>query len=309
MSFWAGSFPVSALANNNLPTWAHAVAAALKWSSHRLHVQPVAGGDTCKSFLLFSSSQRAFVKSAATGQVDLFHAEADGLEALATIGSIRVPQVLAVGQSEEPKLAWLALEALDLQTRNERVDRALGQQIADLHGQGHERFGWRRDNFLGKTPQSNQPQEDWVTFFSAQRLRPQLNPILASIKDRQLESLLAQLIPLWKKLASGYKPARSLLHGDLWSGNAAALADGSPVIFDPAVHVGDRECDLAMADLFGGYHSAFFKAYEAKWPLPEGWQERREFYQLYHLLNHANLFGGSYLATVKRRIQRLQACC
>ena len=206
-------------------------------------------------------------------------------------------------------LGWLALEALDLQPRNKSVDRTLGQQLAELHSRRRQRFGWRRNNFLGKTPQSNHSHEGWVEFFAMQRLRPQIDQLLASTTQPQLEALLTELIPLWQKLATGYTPVPALLHGDLWAGNAAAQADGSPVIFDPAVHVGDRECDLAMADLFGDYHSEFFRAYEATWPLDEGWRERREFYQLYHLLNHANLFGGGYVDTVKRRLQRLRSCC
>ncbi|MEE4297245.1 MAG: fructosamine kinase family protein, partial [Wenzhouxiangella sp.] len=215
------------MANNPPPSWAYDVAAALKWASRALYVQPVAGGDTCKSFLLLSSTGRAFVKTAESELVDLFHAEADGLEALAGTGSIRVPRVLAVGQCEKPMLAWLALEALDLQSRNETLDQALGQQLADLHSRRQKCFGWRRDNFLGKTPQANRPHDDWSTFFSTQRLRPQIDQILLATSDPQLEALLAELIPLWQKLATGYTPAPALLHGDLWAGNAAALTDGS----------------------------------------------------------------------------------
>ncbi len=269
----------------------------------------MAGGETCESFLLEASSRRAFIKIATTDLIELFHSEADGLEALAQGQSIRVPRVLATGQTEQPALAWLALEALDLRVRDGTVDYLLGQQLANLHRLPQDRFGWSRDNFLGKTPQLNQPHDHWEAFFVTQRLRPQIDQLLHSTSDAQLTDLLAELIPLWQKISAGHTPVPSLLHGDLWSGNAAALADGSPVIFDPAVHVGDRECDLAMADLFGGYGSEFFDAYATTWPLPSGWRERREFYQLYHLLNHANLFGGAYIATVKRRIQRLQATC
>lgn len=259
--------------------------------------------------MLSSPGHRAFIKTASIGCLAVFNAEADGLEALASSEAIRAPGVMAIGQCDKPELAWLALEALDLQARSERVDRALGRQLADLHSRVQDRFGWPRDNFLGKTPQINQPDSDWVSFFATRRLKPQIDQLLHSTKDPQLETLLAELIPLWQKVAAGHQPAPSLLHGDLWAGNAAALSDGSPVIFDPAVHAGDRECDLAMADLFGGYRSEFFSAYSATWPLATGWQERREFYQLYHLLNHANLFGSGYLGTVKRRIERLRACC
>jgi fructosamine-3-kinase len=285
------------------------MAGALGWPSGSIQIQRVAGGDTCESFLVSSSRHQAFVKITAAERVDLFRAEADGLDALAATETIQVPGVLAIGQCEESAAAWLALEALDLRTRSEAVDRILGLQLAELHHCSQDRYGWPRDNFLGKTPQLNEVCDNWAEFFAARRLQPQIDQLLASEQDPQLNALLSELLSLWQRLAMDHDPVPSLLHGDLWSGNAAALANGSPVIFDPAVHVGDRECDLAMADLFGGFGRSFFEAYQTSWPLQAGWRERREVYQLYHLLNHANLFGGAYVGTVKNRIQRLQVRC
>jgi fructosamine-3-kinase len=246
-----------------------------------------------------------FVKSESLGRAGLLAAEADGLAALSRPECVRVPRVLGHQAFEHGEGSWLALEALDLRPRPRAVDQRLGRQLADLHRHQGEAFGWHCDNYLGSTVQANPRQTDWTSFFQQHRLMPQIERLRARDRGRILDPLTPPLLAAWARLVADHDPKPSLLHGDLWTGNAAALTDGTPVIFDPAVHFGDRECDLAMADLFGGFSEEFFSAYDHVWPLPDGWQQRRGFYQLYHVLNHANLFGGGYIASAEQRIRDL----
>jgi fructosamine-3-kinase len=266
----------------------------------------VGGGDTRSTFLLMDRTQKAFVKIASSTLSDILLAEVDGLDALAAANVIRAPGILALGTLETEATHFMALEALDLHARNQVSDHRLGQQLARLHAKCGQQFGWHRDNYLGATPQDNSPDSSWVRFFWDKRLEPQTNAIVRDCADSELLNLFKVLRDMWFECGAEHTPDPALIHGDLWAGNAASLADETPVIFDPAIHFGDRECDLAMADLFGGYGEAFYSAYQSTWPLPPGWKRRRVFYQIYHLLNHANLFGAGYLDSVKRRIQALR---
>jgi fructosamine-3-kinase len=175
---------------------------------------------------------------------------------------------------------------------------AMGRMLATLHRHTGERFGWERDNWIGLAPQKNGWSDDWIGFFRDCRLAPQL---ARAALEREAQPLIAVLPSFF----DGYLPQPSLLHGDLWSGNAGFLRDGSPVIFDPAVYYGDREADLAMTELFGGFPPAFYAAYREAWPLDSGYEQRRDLYNLYHVLNHANLFGGGYVAQARRLIAAL----
>ena len=222
-----------------------------------------------------------FRKEGAPDRADAFAAEADGLEALRP--HIRVPQVLDRGVRDGK--AYIALEFLHLQSSGDWA--ALGRMLAKLHRQTGPRFGWHRDNYIGLAPQTNGWRDDWSAFFGECRLRPQL---MQAGLDVRLEKILG--------LLQDHKPEPSLLHGDLWSGNAGFTAEG-PVVYDPAVYYGDRETDLAMTELFGGFPGEFYRAYNEELPLPAGYEKRKHLYNLYHLLNHLNLFGGGYLAQVK----------
>jgi fructosamine-3-kinase len=163
-------------------------------------------------------------------------------------------------------------------------------------------FGWARDNFIGSSPQHNGWVDEWPRFFAERRLRPQLEA-LARRGDRLRH---AESIPTRAEaLLESHRPDPCLVHGDLWSGNAALASDGRGVLIDPAVHRADREVDLAMARLFGGFPSAFYDGYQREWPLPAGHHRRVDLYNLYHLLNHANLFGGGYLAQAQAVIDDL----
>jgi fructosamine-3-kinase len=172
-------------------------------------------------------------------------------------------------------------------------------------------YGWPRDNFIGGTPQSNQSHRTWAGFFAAERLQPQLALASRNGMERNLRDQGERLAERLSSFFLDYRPAPSLLHGDLWSGNAAQIAEGvaagTPVIFDPAVYRGDREADIAMAELFGGFSESFYAAYRAAWPLDPGYETRKTLYNLYHVLNHFNLFGAGYLGQAQRMIVRLNA--
>ncbi len=261
------------------------------------------GGCISSSFTARVFSERVFIKTGDASRLGMFAAEADGLKALTRAGTHRVPAVLATGATEDG--AYLALEWLDLKPLETREDaEAAGHALAALHHQTGEQHGWQRDNFIGSTPQANPASDSWPFFFARQRLKPQL--ALARLNGYPRELLvdgerLAEAVPA---LLFDYRPTPSLLHGDLWHGNAA-MADGRPALFDPAVYYGDREADLAMTELFGGFPGAFYLAYQESWPLDHRFQQRKNLYNLYHMLNHLNLFGRSYLGQVQRMMKKL----
>ena len=232
-----------------------------------------------------------FVKTGPASAFDMFDAEAEGLRELAATGVIRVPEVIAC--AVEGDEAFIALERIGFDATNPESEQLLGEQLAALHGCTAEKFGWHRDNTIGLTPQRNTLAGDWVAFFREQRLEFQLQLAASNGHDGELASLGRKLADKLPGFFDSYDPVSSLLHGDLWGGNWGAV-DGEPVIFDPAVYYGDRESDIAMTELFGGFGPAFYAAYEKAWPLAEGFEARRKLYQLYHVLNHLNLFGGAY---------------
>jgi fructosamine-3-kinase len=264
---------------------------------------PIGGGDINQAFSIGSGLRHYFVKANHAGYLPMFEAEADALRALAATHTVRVPQPIisdtAAGQ------AFLVLDYLDLRRGGDAA--LLGEQLAQLHRVPQTRFGWAHDNWIGSTPQPNGWQPDWIAFWRDQRIGFQLQLAAQNgyggALQRDGDMLLARLDALF----DGYVPAPSLLHGDLWGGNHGYLADGTPVIFDPALYVGDRECGLAMSELFGGFAPDFYAAYRASWPLDAGYAVRKTLYNLYHILNHANLFGGGYAAQAARMIAQLQA--
>ena len=173
-----------------------------------------------------------------------------------------------------------------------------------MHHHTEKRYGWHRDNTIGPTPQHNPWTRDWVEFFREQRLRFQLDLAARNGYSGDLQSLGLRLAERLPELFEGYRPEASLCHGDLWSGNWG-VADGVPVIFDPAVYYGDRESDIAMTMLFGGFGRAFYRAYEESWPMAKGHEQRLKLYQLYHVLNHLNLFGSGYLGQAMKLLRDL----
>jgi len=278
---------------------AEVVAAALGWELEGSRLRTVAGGSAATVCTLENGRRRACIKFVPLADQTMLDREHEGLVALAASEAVRVPKVLGQGHSGE--MAWLALEWLEFGEPDNIGFARLGTELAALHRVTDARHGWPEDNFIGAGAQINTPDADWNRFFRDHRLAPQLDRLGRhtagfGIADRK------RLLETWQRRHGSHQPDASLLHGDLWRGNVGMLADGRPVVFDPAVHYGDRECDLAMADLFGGFDPAFFASYQAAWPLPPGWRGRRRFYQLYHLLNHANLFGGHYIEICRKLI-------
>ena len=267
-----------------MPDW-QAISAALEIGEQ----EPVAvsGGDISAAWRLGD----LFVKTGPLSAAAMFAAEARGLAEIAATGTVRVPQL--VRQTEIGDASILALEWLQLGMSDAATERQLGEQLAAMHRHTQAQFGWYCDNTIGLTPQPNTLTDDWVDFLREHRLQHQLRLAREAGFAGRLQVLGERLLQRLPSLFAGVDVVPSLLHGDLWSGNRASCA-GEPVLFDPAVYYGDRETDLAMSRLFGGFAPEYYAAYDAAWPLADGAADRVAVYQLYHVLNHLNLFGGGY---------------
>jgi fructosamine-3-kinase len=244
-----------------------------------------------------------FVKLAALADRAMLEGEADGLTRLAATQAVRVPEVRALGVARET--AFLAMTWIDRGRGSDVCERRLGERLAALHRCTAPRHGLDRDNHIGRTPQVNAWMDSWPAFFRERRLQPQL-ALAARNGLSRLEAPGQRLLDAVPALLTHAPPA-SLLHGDLWGGNWMADASDVPVVFDPAVYHGDRETDLAMTRLFGGFGPSFYEAYEHSWSLPAGNATRAQLYNLYHVLNHANLFGGGYVQQARAMMEQLLA--
>jgi fructosamine-3-kinase len=264
---------------------------------------PLSGGCIHDAWCIEGSGQRYFVKINRAECAGMFAAETSGLAALAASRTLRVPQPVCHGANHEA--SWLALEYIDLARKGSM--RALGEQLAALHRVTGAHFGWPDFNYIGAIPQINTPADDWCAFWRHHRLEYQLQLAATNGYGGRLQLLGGQLLERLPDLLAGHWPQPSLLHGDLWSGNAAFGASSEPVIFDPAAYYGDREADIAMTELFGGFSADFYAAYDEAYPLEPGYAQRKVLYNLYHVLNHLNLFGGSYLAQAENMIKELLA--
>ncbi len=264
--------------------------------------RPVGGGCINETSVLVvnGGEEKFFVKRNSAAKAAMFEAEMLALVEIGDTGTIRVPRPVCRGQDEGE--AFLVLEYIELQRNGDEVE--MGRRLASLHRacSPDGRFGWHRDNTIGETPQSNAWSASWAEFFARERIGPQLKMAAARGRSFRNGELLLERIPA---LLAGYRPAASLLHGDLWGGNAAYDQHGSPVVFDPATYYGDRETDLAFTEMFGGFGSRFYAAYENEFPFAEGVETRKRLYNLYHLLNHFNLFGGGYGNSAEKTIDSL----
>lgn len=268
---------------------------------------PVSGGSISRAWQVETADGPAFLKHHASAPLEMFEAEADGLRVLCSAagGGLRVPDVLAIG-GDGDRGSWIALEWLEPAPPRKDHGERLGRGLAAVHRSGRGGWGWERDNWIGSLPQENRAAADsWAAFWRDRRLRPQLDLARGAGRlpgtEAEWERLFDRLPEL---LAAGDEDGPSLLHGDLWSGNALSTVAG-PAIIDPAVYRGHREADLAMAELFGGFEARFFAAYGEAWPLRPGYREhRRGIYQLYYLLVHVNLFGGAYVAQTAEVLRR-----
>ena len=259
-----------------------------------------AGGCIHQSHLLIGDSGRYFVKINEASKANVFAAEADSLRAIRRAGVIACPAPIA--EAHIAGHSALIMEALEFGRPGSDGWSEMGRQLAALHRVHAEQFGWHRDNYIGESPQSNAWTAKWADFFCEQRLAPQLK--VAAGNGFRFQSTGA-LLDTARQLLGPHCPEPALCHGDLWSGNAGFLSDGSPVIYDPASYYGDRETDLAFSEFFGGFPGAFYTAYESVWPLPSGYEQRKSLYNLYHVLNHANLFGGGYASQAESMIRSL----
>lgn len=234
-----------------------------------------------------------FIKTNGAAFIEQFTAEADGLNALRLPDVVTVPRPVCVGSVGS--VSYLALEYLEIDgPRSDAAEEMLGTCLANLHRvtSADEKFGWSRDNAIGATLQRNGFTDDWTEFFAENRLRAQFD--LAAQKGRVFEHSSRFIDDIVPQVLKDHRPAPSLLHGDLWSGNVGYSHAGQPAVFDPAVYYGDRETDIAFTQMFGGFGPSFYRSYQDAWPLSQGHKLRAELYNLYHVLNHFNLFGGGY---------------
>ena len=253
--------------------------------------QSMGGGSINDAFLLTGDDEKQyFVKTNLSGQQAMFEAEAKGLQEMASSNTIKVPEPVCFGENKSQ--SYIVLEYLDMGGRaNQNV---LGEQLAAMHHVTAEQFGWEINNTIGATFQANTWNKNWIDFWSQQRLGFQLQLAAQNGYGGALQSLGEKLLIEMPKLFTGREIKPSMLHGDLWGGNVAGLKDGTPVIFDPAFYYGDREADLAMTYVFGGFSADFYASYQNAFPLDDGFAVRKTFYNIYHIINHLNLFGGGY---------------
>jgi len=263
--------------------------------------QSVSGGCINQGYRVKGDVGEYFVKLNDASRVEMFAAEALGLKQMSATNTITVPQPVCWGTAKNN--SYIVLQWLDLGGRSKQGWTEMGRQLAAMHRQGTSpEFGWDMNNTIGSTPQINTWMGNWADFFAEQRIGYQLK--LANRRGGSFPNRDRVVEAVRNKLADR-QPQASLVHGDLWSGNAALGSDDTPIIFDPATCYSDRETDLAMTELFGGFPSAFYDGYNAAWQLDAGYSQRKSIYNLYHILNHFNLFGGGYGRQAKRIIDRL----
>jgi len=269
----------------------------------RLEASPVSGGDINRAWRLSDGQLQYFIKTNNPERLAMFEAEMIGLKAIQTSNSIRVPEALACGIVGHQ--AFIVMEYLELSGRPDPV--RLARQLAAMHQCTQDQYGFAVENTIGSTPQINCFTGDWPVFWQQHRLGYQLSLAKMNGYGKELLDTGMRLNEQVGHFFSGYTPLASLLHGDLWSGNQGADSAGNPIIYDPACYYGDHETDLAMMELFGGPGQCFFDAYDELFAIDAGYFTRRELYNLYHILNHANLFGASYVSQAKQMIASLLA--
>jgi fructosamine-3-kinase len=261
----------------------------------------VGGGCINQGYAVSGRGQTYFVKLNQANAVEMFAAEALGLKQMLDTKTIRVPKPLCwgiIGNS-----SYIAMEWLQFGNANSQSWQKMGCQLAAMHqAKGALQFGWDRNNTIGSTLQINTWTDNWADFFAEHRIGYQLK--LAKGRGGSFPDY-SKVVEAVREQLNNRTPKPSLVHGDLWSGNVACTVDGEPVILDPATYWGDREVDLAMTELFGGFPAAFYRGYNQIWQLDDGYQQRKTIYNLYHILNHFNLFGGGYGSQASQSIQNL----
>ncbi|GAL34367.1 ribulosamine/erythrulosamine 3-kinase [Vibrio maritimus] len=263
----------------------------------------MSGGDINQCYMISDGDQRYFVKINDKDFIAKFEIEAENLTALRETNTVHVPELVLIGKTKE--CAFIVLNYIPVKPLDAGpASFQLGQELAKLHKWGEQKeFGFDQDNYIGTTLQPNQWHKKWSRFFSEQRIGWQLQ----LLKEKQISFTdIDEFVELVNEQLSGHNPKPSLLHGDLWYGNAANTAFG-PICYDPASYWGDRECDLAMTELFGGFRQEFYDGYESILAIEPMYEYRKHIYNLYHVLNHCNLFGGEYLDQAEKLITTVQS--
>ncbi|MEA5553573.1 fructosamine kinase family protein [Anabaena cylindrica UHCC 0172] len=261
----------------------------------------VSGGCINQGYAISDSQRTYFIKINQASQVKMFAAEMLGLQQMHNTETIRVPQPLCWGITGDS--GYIVMEWLEMTDANSKSWTKMGRKLAAMHkNTSQSGFGWDMDNTIGSTPQINTWLNNWTEFYIQHRLGYQFQLARRKGGNFPLENKLLGTIP---ELLADHQVQPSLVHGDLWGGNAGCTIDGEPVIFDPATYFGDREVDIAMTELFGGFPPNFYQGYEEVFPLDEGYEKRKTLYNLYHVLNHFNLFGGGYASQANQMIERI----
>lgn len=261
----------------------------------------ISGGCINSAYVAGNEHQSYFIKINHYDAIPMFEAELMALNEIAATETINVPVPICTGRYNQH--SWLVMEHINLQQQGNH--QLFGEKLVAMHSVTSNQHGWVRDNTIGSTPQINTLNDNWVEFFRDRRVGYQLSLAAQSGCSNNLQKSGQLLMECISDFFEGYNPQPCLLHGDLWGGNYAFKQNGEPVLFDPALYYGDRETDIAMTELFGGFNNAFRASYENCWPLDSGYQTRRELYNCYHVLNHFNLFGGGYATQAERMIMKL----
>jgi len=291
-----------------MPHWQHISKHISQTLNEPFQIQQkvsVGGGSINSSYHVSGTDGREFfIKLNSASLETMFQVEFDSLNELSQAlktSAMNIPQPICFGSIDSK--SYLVLEYLAMTSSGD--SKKMGQALAQMHRITVRQYGWYQNNIIGSTPQSNQTHNDWVTFWREERMLPQFEMLYNKGYKKYLQPLADNLLHNLDSLLADHTPEASLLHGDLWSGNYAFTKQGQPVIFDPALYYGDRETDLAMTELFGGFNQDFYHSYNDSWPLDKGYQKRKTLYNLYHILNHANLFGTSYLNQAMSMMARL----
>lgn len=267
----------------------------------------LSGGDINQAFRIQFGGQNYFCKFNSHIPHDFFLVEARALDMMLLVNKIHCPKPITVGTSG--RFHYLVLQYIPLQSTGNI--ECLGRQLAQFHKASINHnpvkgyYGFDGNNYIGTTPQQNKPTVNWCDFWIEQRIKPQLRIAKSSGYTRQLVKNSSALYRGIHDILVVHQPVSVMVHGDLWSGNKSFDENGDPVIYDPALYFGDREVDLALSELFGGFGRGFYRSYDECWALPPGQPQRKDLYNLYHLLNHLNLFGAAYLEGCRRIIDAL----
>ena len=286
---------------NNFESIEEAIAVATGDTFQSIGESSLSGGCINQASKISGKDGRDFfVKRNSLDFLPFFEAEGRALREIASTRTIKVPETITLGKTSNH--SFIVLNFIQEGVSSSKAQEDMGRQLADLHRIQQNHFGWSMDNCIGATPQPNPPTNRWIDFYRQYRLEHQFQ--LANSKGATFSGS-HELLDKLEVFFADYEPFPSLLHGDLWGGNASYDQDGKPFIFDPASYYGDRETDLAFTYMFGGFSNAFYQAYDESFPLHSGFEDRKTLYNLYHELNHFNLFGGGYGNSAQSSIHRL----